>query len=96
MFSWNASKAVINQVKHKVSFKEATAAFAAPHALEVPDIKHSQQENSRFILGLSDGGRVRIVVCTIRRHRSGNETIRIIGARQASPKERKAYARQED
>ena len=25
MFSWDSSKAVVNQLKHKVSFKEATS-----------------------------------------------------------------------
>ena len=96
MFSWDASKAVINQLKHGVSFKEATSVFADSHALEGPDLRHSQKEDRRFIVGTSNGGRVLTVVFTIRRHRSGNETIRIISARQASRKERKAYARQED
>ena len=96
MFSWDSPKAVVNQLKHKVSFKEATSVFADLQALEGPDVKHSQLEDRRFIVGISDGGRVLTVVFTIRRHRSGNETIRIISARQASRKERKAYVRQED
>lgn len=96
MFSWDASKAVVNQLKHKVSFKEATSVFADVRALEGPDVKHSDTEDRRFIVGTSDGGRVLPVVFTIRRRRSGNETIRIISARQASRKERKAYARQAD
>ena len=96
MFSWDTSKAVVNQLKHRVSFKEATSVFADSRALEGPDLKHSQTEDRRFIVGISEEGRVLTVVFTIRRHRSGNETIRIISARQASRKERKAYARQED
>jgi len=43
MFSWDASKAVINQLKHEVSFKEATSVFADSHALEGPDLRHSQK-----------------------------------------------------
>ena len=96
MFSWDATKAVVNQLKHKVSFKEATSVFADSQALEGPDVKHSQVEDRRFIVGTSDEGRVMTVVFTIRRHRSGNETIRIISARQASWRERKTYAGQKD
>lgn len=96
MFSWDATKAVVNQLKHKVSFKEATSVFADSQALEGPDVKHSQVEDRRFIVGTSDEGRVMTVIFTIRRHRSGNETIRIISARQASRKERKTYAGQKD
>ena len=44
MFSWDSSKAVVNQLKHKVSFKEATSVFADLQALEGPDVKHSQLE----------------------------------------------------
>ena len=96
MFSWDATKAVVNQLKHKVSFKEATSVFADSQTLEGPDVKHSQVEDRRFIVGTSDEGRSLTVVFTIRRHRSGNETIRIISARQASRKERKTYAGQKD
>lgn len=92
MFSWDPAKAIVNQLKHKVSFQEAVSVFADPRALEGTDAKHSQVEARRFIVGLSNKERVLTVIFTIRRHRSGNETIRIISARQASRKERKAYA----
>jgi uncharacterized DUF497 family protein len=42
---------------------------------------------------MSRQGRVLLVVYTLRRLKSGTEAIRIISARQASRKERKAYAR---
>jgi uncharacterized DUF497 family protein len=42
-------------------------------------------------LGRSVGGRVLMVACTIRRHHDA-EAIRLISARQASRRERAAYA----
>jgi len=43
-------------------------------------------------LGISAAGRILIVVYTPRRMKNGKEIIRIISARQATRKERKAYA----
>src|SRR5437879_2957868 len=43
-------------------------------------------------LGISAAGRVLLVVYTLRRLKHGQESVRIISARQASRKERKAYA----
>jgi len=43
-------------------------------------------------LGMPNQGRVLPVVFKLRRLKSGTETIRIISARQASRKEREAYA----
>lgn len=96
MFSWDPSKAAVKELKHKVSFHEALTVSADPYALVAPDIHHSHSEARQFIVGLSDKERVLTVIFTLRRHTSGNETIRIISARQASRKERKAYARSED
>jgi uncharacterized DUF497 family protein len=93
MFSWDPAKAAVNYLKHKVSFHEAMSVFADSRALESPDVKHSHHEARRFIVGASDQDRVLVVIFTIRRHRSGNKTLRIISARQASRKERSAYAR---
>jgi len=92
MFSWDTSKALINFDKHKVSFEEATTCFADPNGFEVEDVKHSRQEKRFKRLGLSVLGRVLHVVYTVRRDQNGKETIRIISARQASRKERQAYA----
>ena len=44
---------MVNQLKHKVPFKEATSVFADLQALEGPDVKHSQIEDRRFIDGIS-------------------------------------------
>ena len=92
MFSWDARKAVSNYVKHGVPFEEAATVFTDPDALQWEDLQHSQAERRLRRLGRSSEGRVLLVVYAVRRIKDGKETIRIISARQASRKERKAYA----
>ena len=96
MFSWDTRKAIQNLRKHDVPFEEAATVFADPEALDWEDIEHSEIEGRFKRLGKSVAGRVLLVIYTIRRTRDGKETIRIISARQASRKERKAYAGQPD
>lgn len=91
MFEWDARKAATNVRKHGVPFSEAATVFADPDALDGPDLKHSARENRSLRLGRSLGGRVLIVAYTIR-GAGDDEKIRIISARQASRKERAAYA----
>ena len=93
MFSWDARKALKNYKKHGVPFEEAATIFGDPDGLDWQDIQHGQTERRWKRLGRSSQGRVLLVVYTLRRLRNGAETIRIISARQASRKERKAYAR---
>jgi uncharacterized protein len=96
MYSWDPTKAIGNFEKHGVSFEEAATVFSDQLALEVDDIDHSDSE-SRFIrLGRSTTERILTVVYTIRERDHGQETIRIISARAASRKERKAYHGQRD
>lgn len=92
MSSWDAFKALKNYQQHGVPFEEASTVFSDPDALDWEDLKHSKMERRGKRLGLSRGSRVLLVVYTLRRLKDGTETIRIISARQASRKERKAYA----
>jgi uncharacterized protein len=92
VFTWDARKAARNLEKHGVSFEEAATVFADPDALEWEDLEHSYYENRFKRLGISIEGRVLILVYSYRRMRDGKETLRIITARRASPKEREAYA----
>lgn len=94
--TWDPRKAGRNLEKHGVTFEEATTVFADPNALDWDDIEHSQVEERRTRLGRSVWERVLFVVYTVRRTGDGQETIRLITARQASRKERAAYARQYD
>jgi hypothetical protein len=94
VFSWDTAKAIRNEEKHGVSFDEAATIFADPEALDWEDVRHSEREDRRKRLGLSVGGRALLVVYTSRRLKNETETVRIISARQASRKERKAYSGQ--
>jgi uncharacterized DUF497 family protein len=93
VFAWDARKAARNLKKHGVSFEEAATVFADPEALEWEDQEHSHQENRFKRLGISAEGRIVILVYSYRRLKDGQETLRIITARRASPKEREAYAK---
>jgi uncharacterized protein len=91
MFSWDTQKALINYEKHRVSFEEAATVFSDENGLEWEDIVHSVAEKRFKRLGESIEQRILIVVYTTRRLKNGKETIRLISARKASRKERKAY-----
>jgi hypothetical protein len=92
MFSWDARKAALNHQKHGVAFEEAATVFADPDGLDWEDVEHSYQEQRHRRIGRSVAGRVLLVVYTTRRASHGQESIRLISARQASKKERTAYA----
>ena len=79
--------------KHGVRFEEAATVFADPDGLQWDDPAHSVREVRLKRIDVSITGRVVLVVYTLRRGRDGQETVRIIGARQASRKERQAYTR---
>ena len=92
MFSWDARKALSNLKKHGVSFEEAATIFGDPEALDWDDPEHSDAEIRFKRLGTSVTGRILIVVYTPRKVNNAKEIIRIISARQATSKERQAYA----
>jgi hypothetical protein len=93
VFAWDARKAARNLKKHGVAFEEAANVFVDPDALEWEDMVHSREENRFKRLGISSQGRVLILVYAYWRAKDGKETLRIITARRASPKERAAYAK---
>ena len=85
-FTWDPAKAAANISKHGVSFEDASGVFRNPLAKVLPDPTHSEQEQRSLILGHSAGGRLLMVVFT-----ETDERIRIISARDASPRERREY-----
>ena len=93
MFTWDIAKAIANFEKHGVSFEEAATVFEDANGLDWDDLTHSHQEPLFKRLGQSVIGSILLVVYTKRRSEHGKESIRIISARQASRKERQAYAR---
>jgi uncharacterized protein len=92
MFIWGPQKAITNFEKHGVSFEEAATSFADEDGLDWEDPNHSQHESRRKRLGESAGGRILLIVYTLRESKSGEDKIRIISSRQANRKERQAYA----
>lgn len=85
-FEWDADKAGANLAKHGVSFAEAMGVFGDPLEVTIADPVHSREE-ARFVsIGLSEVGRLLVVVYTEREGR-----IRIISAREAAPRERRHY-----
>lgn len=87
-FAWNAEKARANLAKHGVSFAEAASVFMDPLAATFEDRQHSEEEPRFLTLGRSRRARVLVVVHA----EPDRETIRIISARRATPRERHAYA----
>ena len=85
-FDWDEAKAASNESKHGVSFPEAATVFGDPLAAIFSDPDHSAEELREIIVGHSDRGRLLIVSFTER-----SETVRIISARTATPRERRDY-----
>lgn len=85
-FEWNAQKAAENLKNHGVAFDEAVTVFADPLANIFDDPDHSGDERRELIIGHSAEQRLLVVSFTERERRT-----RIIGARQATARERKDY-----
>jgi uncharacterized DUF497 family protein len=85
-FEWDPTKASSNARKHRVSFKEASTAFADPRSLTILDPEHSMSEDRSVLLGVASSGRLLVVVYVERRDR-----VRIISARRATARERSQY-----
>lgn len=86
-FEWDGEKAESNLKKHGVSFEEAQTVFGDDLARIFDDDEHSFEEKRIGIVGHSENSRLLIVAFTER----GNDTIRIISARETTPSERKKY-----
>lgn len=85
-FEWDPAKAAGNLVKHGVSFEEASTVFADPLGRIADDPRHSTEEPRFVLLGQSERQRLLAVMYTERA-----DTIRLISARGATPRERRAY-----
>ena len=85
-FEWDPAKAAGNLAKHGVSFEEASKVFGDPFGRIVDDPRHSTEEPRYVLLGHSERQRLLAVMFTERA-----DTIRVISARGATPRERRAY-----
>lgn len=85
-FEWDPEKADSNYRKHEVLFVEARSVFNDPLLLITEDQEHSIGELRLRAIGYSETSRVLVVVYTERA-----DVIRIISAREATRREKKAY-----
>lgn len=85
-FLWDPRKAAANVRKHGVGFGEATTVFDDPLSVTIGDPDHSTDEPRFLLLGLSNRRRFLVVA-----HLERGESIRIISARRATRRERRAY-----
>jgi uncharacterized protein len=86
IYEWDPKKAKANLRKHGVTFEDAATVFLDPLAVTYPDPDHSGEEMREITVGHSSKDRVLFLSHTQR----GDRT-RIIGARRATPRERKQY-----
>jgi len=90
-FEWDEGNIDKNWIKHGVSPFECEQMFFNQPLVVTDDIKHSEQEQRFYALGRTDANRLLFVVFTVRKN-----MIRVISARDMSPKERKIYEQHED
>jgi len=85
-FEWHDTKAASNPRRHAVSFEEAVTVFGDARAVTFSDTDHSESEERSRTYGLSNKGRLLVVVHTERR-----DNVRIISARKATRYEKTIY-----
>ena len=91
LFDWDEQKNLLNQMKHAVSFEEATTVFLDENALYKADIDHSDEEERFILLGISMFANLLVVIHC---YRDDVGTIRIISARKATKNEERQYTEQ--
>ena len=85
-FDWDPVETADNLGNHQVSFEEAKTVFGDPLATTIADPDHSIDEERFLTTGLSIQQRLLIVW-----HTEEDDMIRIIGAREVTPYERRIY-----
>ena len=88
-FEWDPRKAEVNLRKHGISFTEAGTVFGDELSITVSDPDHSEKEGRYITIGWSNRGKLLTVS-----HTDRGDKIRIISARELTPKERKAYEKE--
>ena len=88
-FEWDERKNRANRAKHKVSFETATLVFEDPGAISVLERVEEGEERWQTV-GMAGGALVMFVAHSYR-ERDGEEVVRIVSARKATPRERRVY-----
>lgn len=86
VFTWDSRKARANLRKHGIDFHEAATVLGDTLSTTFPDVDYSDLEPRFLTIGVSERGRVLVVV-----HTEESETVRIISARRATRQERRFY-----
>lgn len=90
--TWDPYKAIANLAKHGVAFEDAATVFRDPLALTHYDTAHSESEDRWITLGQEANGALLVVIHTFQETHPQRTAIRIVSARRATPRERRAYA----
>jgi uncharacterized DUF497 family protein len=85
-FEWDAGNATKSWAKHEVSQAECEQLFFNVPLVLAADPAHSAREDRFFALGQTDGGRLLLIVFTLR-----GPLVRVISARPMSRGEREVY-----
>lgn len=88
-FDWDEANLAKNWEKHRVTPWECEQVFFNVPLVVADDLAHSTVEPRYYVLGETDAERRLFIVFTIR-----NRRIRVISARDMSPKERRTYHEQ--
>lgn len=83
---WDVTKDEINRRKHGVSFVLASEIFLDPLVATVVDKRHAANETRFFSIGATRSGRLLSVG-----HTDDGDTVRLITARDSTPRERTQY-----
>jgi len=89
IFAWDENKNRINLRKHGVSFEAATRIFEDPNVVSYRD-RDVDEEERWHAIGCLKGMAILLAVHTSEES-DGEEKIRIISARKATPRERAIY-----
>lgn len=88
MYEWDDTKNTTNIEKHGITFEEASTVFIDQHCLTFEDSRHDYGEQRLISIGKIRAYPMPIVV-VVHTNRKGRK--RIISARKANKKERRAY-----
>jgi uncharacterized protein len=91
VFEWDSRKSKSNLRKHGIDFERAREAFFDPlRKIELEGMEHGE---IRWRTTGESNGRLLLVSYTFEEE-GGFEIVRIISARKATPRERRAYERE--
>lgn len=92
-FTWDKRKNRQNRSKHKISFELAQEVFLDPFCLTIVD-RGIEDEQRFWAVGRVESLLILLVVHTVHAD-EGEEVIRILSARKATPRERRLYEENE-